>query len=101
MKILLGSPSTGKTKKILELSSTTGVPVLCESTARVERLIEKARGYGFSIPTPVTYDTLNPSIKEVYIDDVKRVLEGIFNVNIAGITVNRDEELEVVDLDVK
>jgi hypothetical protein len=98
MKILLGSPSTGKTKKILELSSTTGVPVLCESTARVERLIEKARGYGFSIPTPVTYDTLNPSIKEVYIDDLSAFVEKMLNVRVAAYTINNTDETEIVNL---
>ena len=98
MKILLGSPSTGKTKKILELSSTTGVPVLCESTARVERLIEKARGYGFSIPTPVTYDTLNPSIKAVYIDDLAAFVEKMLNVRVAAYTINNTDETEIVNL---
>ena len=98
MKILLGSPSTGKTKKILELSSTTGVPVICESTARVERLIEKARGYGFSIPTPVTYDTLNPSIKEVYIDDLSAFVEKMLNVRVAAYTINNTDETEIVNL---
>lgn len=98
MKILLGSPSTGKTKKILELSSATGVPVLCESTARVERLIEKARGYGFSIPTPVTYDTLNTSIKEVYIDDLSAFVEKMLNVRVAAYTINNTDETEIVNL---
>ena len=98
MKILLGSPSTGKTKKILELSSETGVPVLCESTARVERLIEKARGYGFSIPTPVTYDTLNPSVKAVYVDDISAFVEKMLNVRVAAYTVNNTDDTEIVNL---
>ena len=98
MKILLGSPSTGKTKKILELSSETGVPVLCESTARVERLIEKARGYGLIIPTPVTYDTLNPSIKAVYVDDISAFVEKMLNVKVAAYTVNNTDDTEIVNL---
>lgn len=98
MKILLGSPSTGKTKKLLELSANTGVPVLCESTARVERLLEKARGYGFRIPTPVTYDTLNPSIKAVYIDELSSLVERMLNVRVEAYTINNTDETEIVDL---
>jgi len=98
MKILLGSPSTGKTKKLLELSSETGIPVLCDSNARVERLLEKARGYGFRIPTPVTYDTLNPSIKAVYIDELSTLVERMLNVRVAAYTINNTDETEIVDL---
>ena len=100
MKLIFGNPGSGKTKALLEMSAKNNIPVLCESQARVERLLVKAEGYGYKIPLPITVNSLG-SVKEVYIDDVKRVLEGIFNVNIAGITVNRDDELEVVDLDVK
>ena len=31
MKIILGGHSSGKTKRILELSSINNVPILCES----------------------------------------------------------------------
>ena len=43
MKIILGNPGSGKTKKILQMSAENNIPVLCESQARRERLFVKAR----------------------------------------------------------
>ena len=98
MKIIFGNPGSGKTKALLELSSKNNIPVLCESAQRVQRLLVKAEGYGFKIPAPVTVDELNESITAVYVDDIKRLLEVVLNVNLAGITVNNDQ-LDIVDLD--
>lgn len=100
MKIIFGNPGSGKTKALLELSAKNNIPVLCESAQRVQRLLVKAEGYGFKIPSPVTVDELNSSIPAIYIDDVKRVLENVLNIRLAGITINNDN-LEIVDLDAK
>lgn len=99
MKLIFGNPGSGKTKALLELSAKNNIPVLCESQARVERLLAKARGYGYDIPLPITVNGLNESVKEIYIDDIKRVLDVVLNASLAGITVNSDENLEVIDLD--
>ena len=47
MKIIFGNPGSGKTKALLEMSAKNNIPVLCESAARVQRLLVKAEGYGF------------------------------------------------------
>ena len=47
MKIIFGNPGSGKTKALLELSAKNNIPVLCESAARVQRLLVKAEGYGY------------------------------------------------------
>ena len=101
MKIIFGNPGSGKTKALLELSAKNNIPVLCESAARVQRLLVKAEGYGFKIPAPLTVDEIDSSVPAVYIDDIKRVLEIVLNIRLAGITVNRDDDVEVIDLDVK
>lgn len=101
MKIIFGNPGSGKTKALLEMSAKNNIPVLCESAARVQRLLVKAEGYGFKIPTPLTVDEIDSSVPAVYIDDIKRVLEIVLNIRLAGITVNRDDDVEVIDLDVK
>ena len=98
MKIIFGAPGSGKTKAILEESARTNIPVLCENEARVLRLLEKARGYGFMIPTPITVDKLDGSIEKVYIDDIERVLNVVLNTKLCGVTINRDDELDVVEL---
>ena len=99
MKLILGNPGSGKTKAILALSEKNNIPILSESSARVQRLLVKASNYGFHIPTPVTVDELDASITEVYVDDVKKLLETLLHVNLGCITINRDESLEIKDLD--
>ena len=99
MKLILGNPGSGKTKALLALSEKNNIPILSESDARVQRLLVKASNYGFHIPTPVTVDELDASITEVYVDDVKKLLETLLRVNLGCITVNRDESLEIKDLD--
>ena len=99
MKLILGNPGSGKTKVLLALSEKNNIPILSESSARVQRLLVKASNYGFHIPTPITVDELDASITEVYVDDVKKLLETLLHVNLGCITINRDESLEIKDLD--
>lgn len=99
MKLIFGNPGSGKTKALLALSEKNNVPILAESDARVQRLLVKASNYGFNIPTPLTVNDLDSSIKEVYVDDVQRLLETVLHVNVECITINRDETLEIKDLD--
>lgn len=99
MKLILGNPGSGKTKVLLALSEKNNIPILSESDARVQRLLVKASNYGYNIPTPVTVEQLNADIAEVYIDDVKKLLETLLRVNVGCITINRDESLEIKDLD--
>ena len=101
MKIIFGNPGSGKTKALLEMSAKNNIPVLCESAARVQRLLVKAEGYGFRIPAPLTVDEIDSSVPAVYVDDIKRLLETVLNIRLAGITVNRDDDVEVVDLDAR
>jgi hypothetical protein len=99
MKLIFGNPGSGKTKALLALSEKNNVPILAESDARVQRLLVKASNYGFNIPTPLTVNDLDSSVKEVYVDDVQRLLETVLHVNVECITINRDETLEIKDLD--
>ena len=99
MKLILGNPGSGKTKALLALSEKNNIPILSESSARVQRLLVKASNYGFHIPTPITVDEVDASITEVYVDDVKKLLETLLRVNLGCITINRDESLEIKDLD--
>lgn len=97
MKLILGNPGSGKTKRILELSAKNRIPVLCESQARVERVLVKAAGYGYKIPTPICLDELKEGM-EVYIDDVKRFMEIALKCKLSGIAVNTSEETEFINL---
>lgn len=88
MKLIYGDCGSGKTKEVLKESSEKKIPVLCESMARKDRLIEKAKGYGFTIPTPVVFNEDLSAIKEVLVDDPARLIEEAFGVSLAGISVN-------------
>ena len=99
MKIILGNPGSGKTKELLSLSAEKNVPILCESEARVERLLVKAQGYGYNIPTPVTLDHLNCS--EVIVDDIERFFSCALKVKLTALSVNRDKSVDIEDLDKK
>ena len=99
MKLIFGNPGSGKTKALLALSEKQNIPILAESDARVQRLLVKASNYGFHIPTPLTVNDLDISVAAVYVDDVQRLLETVLHVNVASITINRDENLEIKDLD--
>ena len=99
MKIIFGTPGSGKTKALLKLSEEKRIPVLCESSARVTRLLEKADGYGFRIPTPITVEDLNENVKAVYIDDIQIMLETMLKVKLEGIVVNKDDAYSEENVD--
>ncbi len=91
MKIILGDSGSGKTKRLLELSASNGVPILCESQNKVERLLAKAKGYGYQIPLPISIDHFDASIKEVYIDELDYVFEQFLHVKIGATTLNSND----------
>lgn len=98
MKIILGNPGSGKTKELLSLSAEKNVPILCESDARVERLLVKAQGYGYNIPTPITLDHVSQA-GEVIVDDIERFFTQALNVKLTALSFNRDKSVEISDLD--
>lgn len=95
MKIIIGEPGSGKTKEILALSAVNNIPILCESEDRVSRLITKAQGYGYKIPTPVVYNQIDESVKTVYIDDIARLLKAMLPCDVDMITFNAEEKEDI------
>ena len=101
MKLIVGSASSGKTKRLLELSAANQVPILCESIERVERLVVKARGYGYNIPMPLIAEELKADVKLVYIDEIDNLVEKLLKVNVGAVSINKDSIAEFEDLDKK
>jgi hypothetical protein len=101
MKLIVGSASSGKTKRLLELSASNQVPILCESIERVERLVVKARGYGYNIPMPLIAEELKADVKLVYIDEIDNLVEKLLKVNVGAVSINKDSNAEFEDLDKK
>ncbi len=95
MKMIIGEPGSGKTKEILALSSINNVPILCESEERVTRLITKAQGYGYKIPTPIVYNQIDASVKTVYIDDIERLLKVMLPCNVDITTYNAEDKANI------
>jgi hypothetical protein len=101
MKLIVGSASSGKTKRLLQLSAANQVPILCESIERVERLVVKARGYGYNIPMPLVAEELKADVKLVYIDEIDNLVEKLLKVKVGAVTINKDSSAEFEDLDKK
>lgn len=99
MKFILGGPGTGKTQHILKLSSENGIPILCESQARKERLLEKAMNYGYMIPIPIVFSEVKDTDKTVYIDDIEKLLSHMFSCKVEAITINTVTQDDVIKLD--
>lgn len=95
MKMIIGEPGSGKTKEILALSAMNNIPILCESEERVTRLLTKAQGYGYRIPTPVVYNNIDSSIKTVYIDDIAKLLRVMLPCDVDLISYNAEEKEDV------
>lgn len=100
MRIIVGSRSSGKTKRLLELSAANGIPILCESAEKAARLADKARGYGYRIPTPITLENLTPALREVYVDEIDAVFAYVHGVKVRAATINKEDENDLEDLDV-
>lgn len=99
MKIIVGYPGSGKTKYVLKQSADRNIPVLCESQARLERLLVKAQGYGFSIPRPIVFDEVTSQTKEVLIDDIERLLSAMLNCKVLEVSINVENEEDIINLD--
>lgn len=100
MRIILGSNGSGKTKKIIEYSAANNVPILCESKARADRLLQKAMGYGMKIPLPIVFEEFDPSqAKIVCIDEINGLIEKVLRVRVEAFSINVDDINEIEDLD--
>lgn len=97
MNLIVGSPGSGKTKVMLELSQQNNIPILCESQERKERLLVKSEGYGITIPVPIVFNELTSDTKEVYVDDIARLMASAFGVKLNTLSVNIDEEITNLD----
>ena len=100
MKIIVGSNGSGKTKKIIEYSAANNVPILCESKARADRLLQKAMGYGMKIPLPIVFEEFDSSQSGVVcIDEINGLIEKVLKVQVAAFSINLDKIEDVTDLD--
>lgn len=60
MKIISGTPGSGKTTQLIERSATTGDKIVCASGERINSVMSLATHLGYQIPIPISYsDFLN------------------------------------------
>ncbi len=100
MKIIIGSNGSAKTKKIIEYSASSNTPILCESKARADRLLQKALGYGVKIPLPIVFDEMTSShARVVLVDEINSLIEKVLQVKIEAFSINVDDVKVIEDLD--
>lgn len=82
MKILSGIRS-GKSTKLIQMSSESGGYIICKNHARARAIIDRAEELNLHIPFPLTYEEFlrgsynGRGIKEFYIDGVDELLQGL------------------------
>ena len=55
MEVIMGGRGSGKTKKLIQLSSSSWKYIVCKDEKEIERITDFAREMGLRIPFPITY----------------------------------------------
>lgn len=88
---IFGKRGTGKTTKLIEISAQKQIPILVVTKQAKYNIMEKANTLGYSIPTPIVFETDNRNIETVLVDNAETLLTGVlrgFNYFPEGMTIN-------------
>lgn len=88
---IFGARGTGKTTKLIEISAQKQIPILVITKKEKYDIMEKANTLGYSIPTPIIFETGNRNIETVLVDDAETFLNGLlrgFNYFPEGMVIN-------------
>ncbi|MGK5510486.1 hypothetical protein [Brevibacillus formosus] len=94
--VYVGERKSGKTTRILEEASKTGLPILASNIMMKRYLEGTAKQLGFTSVTVITLDDLKDRrVNKVYIDEAQLMLEHLLKVSIASMSVTT---YDLVDL---
>lgn len=96
MQIISGKRGSGKTAKLIEISSDKWFYIVCLSTDESHRILRKADEMGKRIPHPLTFQNfLNRNysgfgIKGFLFDNIDIMIQGISDPGIYAMTLTDD-----------
>jgi len=105
VKILFEKPGSGKTTKLIEISSKKWFYIVCHSIQEANRIADEAERLGKKIPLPITFHEFlgnsyySQGIKGFLIDNVDMMIQGMSIVPIHAITLTDPGENIGVSLD--
>lgn len=97
MNIIIKGRRAGKTTDLIKLSAETGQYILVADFERARSVADLARKLKLKIPYPVTileaqkYGFQDTFIRTILVDDADDVLQRILGVQIAAMTLTKDE----------
>lgn len=94
--VYVGERKSGKTTRLLEEASKTGIPILTHNIMMKRYLEGTAKQFGFTNVTVITPDALEHGrYEKVIIDEAQLMLERLLRVKIASMSVTT---YDLVDL---
>lgn len=105
MQIIIKGRGQGKTTDLINLSYERGGYIITATHKDAYRIAQQAKDMGLHILFPMTYreaamHSLPSNIREVYVDDLDRILPGLFSMKIEAITMTANNTAIVTDAEV-
>ena len=101
---IISPRGTGKTLKLIQISSEKQIPILCFSSRERENIMRRAIFNRYKIPRPILFpiETLGQGEKEVLVDDIEKMAKMLLYEKgfiLKGYTLNKkDLEEELYEL---
>jgi len=89
MKIILGGPGTGKTKKLIQMSLETGAPIVCATDAEALKIARKSLEH-FGLPCTICTVEEAKEYEFVLVRDAGDLLNRLLGTTIAGLTITEE-----------
>lgn len=93
---IIGGRGTGKTTKLIEISSERNIPILCCTNKDKRNLMERAAAMNLKIPTPIIFDLdiHNGFEQDVLVDELEFAASCLFQAygyKIQGYSINTND----------
>lgn len=89
-KYIVGTNSSGKTRRMLEEASNSGAVVVCKNPYHMR---DKSEAYGITGLNFIAYEEFNTSMlygKKVAIDELGDLFKSLYGINLDGFTMTVD-----------
>lgn len=100
---IVGGRGSGKTLRLIQLSSRTGYPILVKDQQRKNWVVALANKLEYKIPDPITLmewhiiQMILSKDSKLYIDDIEDVIQEIFQYRVDAATLIQPTNIENLD----